>query len=337
MKPAGFYKIVPSNYFVFMKVAHPGDPESLDGGIKTAMKHQRKVLDSLDVSWTAEFDMEADILHVNVPSPKALYYIRKAKKNGLKTVFHAHEIGENFEGSFRFSSKLRPIVERYINYVCGRVDLVITPSPYAANDLRQRTDTEVRTVTNGIDTARFEDVETNYESFERAINLSLVFERKGLSDFIETAEKTERVDFKWYGKSYSSFLLSGKIKRQIEDSPDNVDFPGYIESAAEGFNSADAFLFPTKSETFGLSVFEAAYCGLPPVIRDIPIYKDWFTDGENCLKARSPEGFSKALRELKEDRELREKIGQNAKALAEEHTLDALADQLNSLYKDLDN
>lgn len=320
-----------------MKVSHPGDPENLDGGIKTAMNHQRKALSSLDISWTSDFDKEADILHINVPSPKSLYYIRKAKKNDLKTVFHAHEIGENFGESFLFSDKLTPLVERYIDYICSKVDLVVTPSPYATNILRQRIDTDVKTVTNGIDTERFEKVEPGYESFEDVINLSLVFERKGLSDFIETARKTRELDFTWYGKRYRSFLLSGNVKRQIKNSPENIGFPGFIESAADGFNRADAFFFPTKSETFGLSLFEAAYCGLPLVIRDIPIYEDWFTDRENCLKADSPEEFSKALEELESNKELRESIGLNAKALAEEHTLDVLADQLNSLYKNLDS
>lgn len=320
-----------------LKISHPGKVEYLGGGIETSMKQQRKALGRQDIKYTQKLPRDVDILHINVLSPRSVYYFWRAKRHGIPVIIHAHEIGENFEESFRFSTKLSPLVRIYLDFFYRRANLLISPSQYAKDVLNNRgIETPIKVISNGIDSERFEGIENRPSTDKfRAVNLSLVFERKGLTDFIETAEITSEIDFTWYGKKYSKLISPSSIHRKIASSPDNVEFPGFIDDVRDAFAEADVFFFPTKSETQGLSVIEAAYCGVPPVIRDIPVYEDIFEHEENCLKAETPEGFAEQIKRLEQDNDLREKISENAEKLGKQHTLDKIGEKLESAYNSL--
>ncbi|MFB6145336.1 MAG: glycosyltransferase family 4 protein [Candidatus Nanohaloarchaea archaeon] len=318
-----------------MKIIHPGDPERLEGGIKTSMRHQRQCLRKQEIEYTEKYDPGADILHVNMLSPGDIYRVMRAKKDGIPVVIHTHEIGENFAGSFRFSTYLAPFARRYVDAFYRCADLLICPSEYAAEVLDERgIDTEKKVISNGIDPERFRDLEDfgfEKEGFT-VINVSIVFERKGLTDFIDTGRELPDTEFRWFGPNFGRWMTGGSTEKKIKNSPENVDFPGYADDVRDAFASGDVFFFPTKSETEGLSVLEAAYCGLPIVVRDIPVYESIFTDEKDCLKAEDVEGFARSIERLKEDSKLRERIADNAKALAEQHTLDRIAEKLENAY-----
>lgn len=318
-----------------IKVIHP-TMDSLDGGIRTSLKHQKEIYDrSEEIERVEDFSEDADILHVNVILPGALLLMKRAERNDVKIIVHAHEIGNNFAESFRFSTMLQPLVKRYVDIFYRRADLVLAPSEYARKELQKRgIETEVKVISNGIDSSRFQDSGSKENEMFTAVNLSLVFERKGLTDFIETGRDLD-AQLKWYGKRYSNFLVDNDIKGKINNSPKNVEFPGFIERAVDAFKEADAFFFPTKSETEGLSVLEAAYCGLPIVIRDIPVYEEIFEHGENCLKGEGPKEFREHLERLRDNPELREKLGENARELAERRTLDQVQKKYEKCLRDL--
>jgi 1,2-diacylglycerol-3-alpha-glucose alpha-1,2-glucosyltransferase len=320
-----------------IKVMHPTS-DRLDGGIKTSLEHQKEIYErSGNIELVESFSADADLLHVNVVSPRSFLQMKRAKRHGVKTVVHAHEIGENFGESFRFSTLLQPVVRRYVDIFYRRADLVLTPSEYARKELEKRgIDSMIRVVSNGIDGSRFEDQEPVETEEFTVVNLALVFERKGVTDFIETGREVE-ADFRWYGKRYSNLLLDEDIGGKIEGSPENVKFLGFIDRAVEAFNQADVFFFPTKSETEGLSVLEAAYCGVPVVIRDIPVYENIFEHGENCLKGEGPKDFMEQIQRLKKDPELRQRLGENARKVAESRTLDSVQKKYENHFKELVN
>ncbi|MFB6209436.1 MAG: glycosyltransferase family 4 protein [Candidatus Nanohaloarchaea archaeon] len=313
-----------------MKVYCPGNPEKLEGGIKTSIKHQRKALKDLDVEMVDSLE-DADLLHLNILSPKDFWRLRKAKKRGLPVVVHTHEIGENFAESFTFSTRLQPLARKWVDLFYSRADLLICPSEYARKTLERRIDGPKKVVSNGVDPERFEEYEPKRGGGFTVVNVSILFERKGLSDFVSVAEKLPDTDFKWFGPEFNRILASG-VKKQKKRAPENCVFPGFEEKVADAYGSGDVFFFPTKSETQGLSVIEAAYLGMPIVVRDIPVYTEDFTHEENCLKADTVEGFVEQISRLKQDEELRNRISENARQVGEKHTLEKIGDKLVEAY-----
>lgn len=310
--------------------------DSLDGGIKTSLKHQKEIYDrSEKIERVEEFSKDADILHVNVILPGALLLMKRAKMSNIKTVVHAHEIGNNFAESFRLSTMLQPLVKKYVDVFYKRADLILAPSKHAKKELQKRgIESEIKVISNGIDSTRFQESESEENDQFTVVNLSLVFERKGLTDFIETGKGLD-AELKWYGKRYNNFFVDNDIKGKIERSPENVKFPGFIDKAVDAFNEADVFFFPTKSETEGLSVLEAAYCGVPPVIRDIPVYEDVFEHEENCLKGDSPQEFREHIERLRDNPDLRRRLGEKAREVAEQRTLDSVQAKYEEYFSGL--
>ncbi len=64
----------------------------------------------------------------------------------------------------------------------------------------------------------------------------------------------------------------------------NVLFPGYIKGdIIEGaYSAADLFFFPSYEETEGIVVLEALASRQNVLVRDIPVYKGWLSNGRNA-------------------------------------------------------
>lgn len=319
-----------------MRVCHYVEHlDRLKGGIKSSVQHQRKALDRAGVDWTDSMTQEHDILHLNVPGARSFYYALRARRNGVKVVMHSHVTGEDFRNSFRLSNALAPFVDRYTAALYRRADHLIAPSEHTRAVLARKGITDgVTVVSNGVDGERLD----GFEQFDgddgfTAINLGLVFERKGLSDFIATGKRLPGMRFAWYGPRMNRLLAGWGVNRAIKRSPSNVDFPGFVDDVREAFAQGDVFFFPTREENEGISLLEAMYCGIPPVIRDIPTYEGWLEHERHCLKADGVEGFVAALERLREDDGLREELGRNAQALANERTLPNVGEELLNVYQ----
>lgn len=319
-----------------MRVCHYVEHlDRLKGGIRSSVRHQRKALDREGVDWTDDPAEDYDILHLNVPGARSFAHALRARREGVKVVVHSHVTGEDFRNSFRLSNVLAPFVDRYTTALYRRADHIVAPSAHTRAVLaRKGIEGNVTVVSNGVDGERLD----GFEAFEgddgfTAINLGMVFERKGLSAFIAAGEKLPGMRFAWYGPRVNRLLAGWGVNRRIRRAPDNVEFPGFVEDVREAFAVGDVFFFPTQEENEGISLLEAMYCGVPPVIRDIPTYDGWLEHGTHCLKAESVEGFVAALERLQEDDGLREEVGRNARELAGEHTLDRVGEELRAVYE----
>jgi len=124
----------------------------------------------------------------------------------------------------------------------------------------------------------------------------------------------------------------------LDDTPKgNVMFPGHVpfEEIVGVYSAADVFVFPTRAESYGNVMLEAASCGCPLLIRDIPVYEEWVVDGRHCLKAKNDAEFSLHLRTMLDDERLRRNLVDGARLLAKEHDIKKTAIMLKELYESL--
>ncbi|MFB6158373.1 MAG: glycosyltransferase family 4 protein [Candidatus Nanohalobium sp.] len=308
----------------------------VDGGIERSVLQQRKALEDRSVEVVESPFHGFDVLHLNYFDPVSILVFSWAYLSGRDIVVHAHTTAEDFRDSVRFSNFLAPLVDVFTGFFYRRADRVVAPSQYTRGLLEDKGVGSVKVVSNGIDTDRLEGCSTveKGEGFD-VVNLGFVFERKGLSDFVSVAEEMPEAEFHWFGPRVEGFMSSNRVEEAIQDSPDNAEFPGFIDNVNDAFELADVFFLPTREENQGMSVLEAAYVGVPVVIRDIPVFEQWFEDGVHCLKADSVEGFVEALQILREDRDLRQRLVRNAREVAEQHTLDEVGKSLEKVYTSL--
>ncbi|WP_206076315.1 glycosyltransferase [Marinitoga lauensis] len=84
---------------------------------------------------------------------------------------------------------------------------------------------------------------------------------------------------------------SEKIKKILNHKLSNLKFPGFVsdEMLISAFCEANIFLFPSYEENEGIVVLEALSSKTPLIIRNIPVYKNWLSHKENCLKSQTIE------------------------------------------------
>ena len=156
--------------------------------------------------------------------------------------------------------------------------------------------------------------------------------RKGLPEFADLARQMPGVRFIWYGWT-DPRLVPAEIRQVMDTAPENLDFPGYVdrEELREAYCGADAFAFMSHEETEGIVVLEALACGIPTVLRDIPVYSGWLEDGKNVYKAADQAGFQSALEGILSG--ALPDLTEAGRAVAQARSLEAVGRQLREIYR----
>lgn len=118
----------------------------------------------------------------------------------------------------------------------------------------------------------------------------------------------------------------------------NTNFVGYLTGIdlAAAFASADAFIFPSRTETLGLVLLEAMAAGCPVVAARSGGIPDIVTDGVNGFlfePTEDDEGAIAATIRLFEQKQERELLRQNARLEAERWGWAAATRQLQAHYQ----
>jgi glycosyltransferase involved in cell wall biosynthesis len=104
-------------------------------------------------------------------------------------------------------------------------------------------------------------------------------------------------------------------------------FTGYLtgEELQRGYASADVFVFPSATDTFGNVVLEAQASGLPVIVSDEGGPRELVVDGETgvVFRAGSSANLTSAIRVLASDPQLMIGMGRNARRFTLENAPDS--------------
>ena len=278
-------------------------------GVGRAIIHQMKALDLVHIPYTTDVNDDFDIVHINTIFPESLILAKKCKKKGKKVVFHAHSTEEDFRNSFKLSNAVSPIFKQWLKSCYGSADILITPTEYSKKLLENYDlGKEIVAISNGIDLDFFDRNKCNPKEFRKKygfasddkviMSVGLYIERKGILDFLELARRMPEYKFIWFGYTKPA-LIPENISRAIKNKPENVLFPGYVDSSElrEAYAGCDLYIFPTKEETEGIVLLEALAMKTKTIVSDIPIY-DSLKDGVNIYKAKGVDEFERKIKSI---------------------------------------
>ena len=216
--------------------------------------------------------------------------------------------------------------ERWIYRPAHQAD-VIAVSSGLADELRTyfpALDARLRVIPNGVDLTEFRpDPEARAEvraslgvgTAPVAAFMGGDWPRKGLGLALEAVAQRPP----WHLLVVGDGDIEGYEARARElGAGDRVHFVGRQRRPAPYLAAADAFVFPSGYEPFGLVVLEAGASGLPLIVTPTGGAAELVRDGENGrVVARDVGAIAAALTELAADEEARAAMGDRARTLAE--------------------
>lgn len=102
------------------------------------------------------------------------------------------------------------------------------------------------------------------------------------------------------------------------------------------YRAADAFVFPSINEGWGLVVLEALAAGLPVITSDIPVFREYLRpDTAMLVPSGDAAALEAAMRQLMDMPELRRSLARAGGTLATQFTWDACARRHQIIYRNL--
>jgi glycosyltransferase involved in cell wall biosynthesis len=222
----------------------------------------------------------------------------------------------------------------------NRANLNLVPSTYILRQVRAHGFRRVRWWQRGIDTERFRPIAPDPAMRARltgghpddflALYVGRIAKEKGVERLREPLGELQGLRLALVGGGPEM----EQIRALYAGTP--AVFTGFLngDELVSAFASADALVFPSTNETFGLVALEAMACGLPVIAGMSGGLIDILEDGVNALVCDpdSPRSIAACLSRLQDSPALRARLRQGALAHAHARSWRATMDQLIGYY-----
>lgn len=280
---------------------------------------------------TAELDRFApDVIHGVNPVWIGAWGLRYAHKRNLPTLASFHTDLPKYAREMGFGA-FEPIVQRVIRSTHGRADVNLATSMQMVHRGQELGMPNVHLWPKAVDTVAFRpeafSPEVRAELTEGRDGALLLYvgrlsKEKNLEDLRPMMDSLPQVNL--------AFVGSGPARDDLERlfAGTRTYFAGYRsgEELSAAFASADLFVFPSTTETLGFVALESMASGVPVVGANAGGIPFAVEDGVTGLlfPPRDSRALTDCVRELLENRPLRETMGRTAREEAQKHSwLDA--------------
>ncbi|MFZ0915999.1 MAG: glycosyltransferase [Candidatus Udaeobacter sp.] len=261
---------------------------------------------------------------ISTPGPVGLTGLLAAKMLNLQTSGIYHTDFPQYIGILTDDSFLESMAWRYMHWFYGQLDTVFVNSEeYRQSWIKHGLNpARLKILPRGLDTELFHPDRRKPAFFEkfgacngevRLLYVGRISREKDL-DLLAAAYRRLRDE----GLPVQLFIVGhGPYSEALEKSLPGAFFTGYLRGneLATAYASADIFVFPSTTDTFGNVILEAQACGLPVVVSDSGGPKELVEDNANGLitKSHDVDDLARAIRALVMDPALRDRMGKSAR------------------------
>ena len=232
-----------------------------------------------------------DVVQVVTEGPLGASAVGAARSLGIPVVSEFHT---NFHAYSRHYGVgwLEKLVSLHLRRLHNRSSMTLVPSHTLANELQLEGYRNLRVVSRGVDTALF-------HPDRRCLQLRAEWEASDETPVIAyvgrlAPEKNLPLVLKTFDAIHAHAPMAklllvgdGPSRRKLEMSNPNIQFAGMRHGIdlARHYASADLFLFPSMTETYGNVTLEALASGLPVIAYRKAAAADLIRPGENGMLA----------------------------------------------------
>lgn len=272
-----------------------------------------------------------EVIHVNQADSWRPVELLVAKFLGVPVVTHLHTADNNPSPYVKQSSAILAVSE----FVARHSSPELGPK---------------YVVHNPVDLGRFDTAkemrgEWGFGNDEILISfVGQIREIKGVGDFIAMAHRIDRPNARFLiagecrdPKKFAGAYSEADLERAFAGD-ERFRYLGYLEQIQDLYHTSDIIVMPSRwQEPLGLIGIEAGACGKPVVATRSGGIPEVVLEGETGLLVEigDVEGLAQSVRVLIDDRDLRRKMGEAARARVEANFTTAPVHELEAIYEKL--
>lgn len=258
-----------------------------------------------------------DVVHVVTEGPLGWSALRAARRLGLPVTSGYHTNFDRYSRHYGFGV-LKPVFSGWLRHFHRSADATLVPTPELAGELARHKIPGLRVVGRGVDTQLFSPMRRS-ENLRGSWGVGanglavLYVGRMAPEKNLALAEACFRQIVTKNPDARMIWVGDGPSRNRLAQIHPEHHFAGarYGADLASHYASADLFLFPSLTETYGNVTVEAMASGLPVVAYDCAAAAILIRDGENG--ALAPEdnatAFINAAQHLATAPDLRAQMG----------------------------
>jgi len=225
-------------------------------------------------------------IHIATEGPIGLAARKICKK---KEYFYTTAYHTNFPGHLKkMASVPEGITYGYLRWFHKNSSCIMVAIDSIAENLKKKNfKNKIGKWSRGVDLKLFQPRKKTPRDKPIALYVGRVSVEKDIQNFLKCKGNYEKI-----------VVGDGPDKHKYEKKYPDVKFIGYLhgEQLAQAYANADVFVFPSKTDTFGLVMIESLACGVPvaayPVLSPIDVIKG---NGVGCLSNNLEKAIATAL------------------------------------------
>ena len=277
-----------------------------------------------------------DVVYIATEGPLGLSALNTARRLGLPVVSGFHTNFDQYSQHYIMLKVLRPFVRPFLRRFHNRSAVTLVPTRFQADALTDYGYNNVEVMGRGLDNERFSPSHRRASLRQewKAKDNTLVFlyvgrlaAEKNMPLMIQALEQVHQR----YPDVRAVFVGDGPMKKELETRLPWAIFAGFREGdeLAAYYASADIFIFPSRSETFGNVVTEAMASGLACIAFNYAAAGELIEHGHDgqLVDYTDDQGFIDATLSLVEDTEHVRLMGEAARERVLSLTWSSICDQ----------